>query len=319
VNGAVSFSRTTNLMQRPALLLANNTVYVGFSGCGPDPTPYHGWVVGYNAGNIQNQVFAYNSTPNGDEGGIWQSGRGLVADRAGSVYFETGNGTFDSTGDLGESFVKLSAKGSVQDWFTPLDAQNLSDLDLDLSTTSPLLTPDTNLLVGSGKQGVLYVLNAASLGHSAVPPQAFSPDGECFPEANGCQRTHSLAYWQSTLGSFLYVWNNNGFLESFRANGTQFETTPNSQGTEIAPYPGGILTVTSAAGVAATGVVWALTENVFHAYSAVNLSHELWNSNMYGSRDTLNGDYHFEQFTVVNGKAFVPDAQNNVIVYGLLP
>ncbi len=111
VNGKLSIGpTTTNLIQRPALLLSNGTVYAGFSGCGPDPSPYHGWVAGYSAANLQQQTL-FNTTPDGDEGGIWQGGRGLVADSQGSIYFESGNGTYDGQPDFGESFVKLSSTG----------------------------------------------------------------------------------------------------------------------------------------------------------------------------------------------------------------
>ena len=40
---------------------------------------------------------------------------------------------------------------------------------------------------------------------------------------------------------------------------------------------------------------------------------------MIASRDALGGNFHFEQFTVVNGKAYVPDDRNQVVVYGLFP
>ncbi len=317
--GVISLGRA-NLIQRPALLLSNQNVYVGFSSCGPDPTPYHGWVIGYQAGNIQKQTMIYNATPNGDEGGIWQAGRGLVGNSAGSILFETGNGTADGVTDFGESFVKLAPQGTVQDWFTPSNVQMLSDNDLDLSTTSPLLTPDTNLLIGGGKQGLVYVLNGSALGRNGSPVQTFFGTSPCDANNfNGCQKIHSLAYWQNQGTSKLYVWGTNDTLRSFSYQNGSFGEVPDSQGSQLSGYPGGILTVTSAVGAPATGIVWALTPGEFHAYTATNVGDELWNSNMVASRDALGGNFHFEQFTVVNGKAFVPDNQRQVVVYGLLP
>ncbi len=75
-NGKVTLSTASADVQRAALLLANGTVYAAFGNCGPDQDPWHGWLVGYNASNIQSQSFAFNTTPNGGQGGIWQSGRG---------------------------------------------------------------------------------------------------------------------------------------------------------------------------------------------------------------------------------------------------
>src|SRR6202162_2144180 len=92
VGGLVTFN-SANILQRSALLLANGTVYVVFASI-DDADYWHGWLLGYNAGNIQQQVFAYNSTADGQRGGIWQSGRGPVLDANGYIYFMTGNGDY---------------------------------------------------------------------------------------------------------------------------------------------------------------------------------------------------------------------------------
>ena len=81
--------------QRTALLLSNGVVYLGFSSRG-DQEPFHGWVLGYNATTLQ-QVLAYCTTPNGDDGGVWMSGDGMAADSTGSLYFITGDGLFDAS------------------------------------------------------------------------------------------------------------------------------------------------------------------------------------------------------------------------------
>ena len=60
-----------------------------------DNPPFHGWVMSFNKATLQrNGIWA--STANGSNGGVWMSGSGIATDGRGSVYFATGNGTFDS-------------------------------------------------------------------------------------------------------------------------------------------------------------------------------------------------------------------------------
>ena len=102
------------------MLLINGVVYFGFSSHG-DVEPFHGWVLGYNASTLQ-QVMVYNTTPNGADGGVWMDGDGVATDSTGSLYFISGDGTMDAnTGgtDYGDSFIRLSTSGAVQDYFSP--------------------------------------------------------------------------------------------------------------------------------------------------------------------------------------------------------
>ena len=62
--------------QRAALTLTNGNVIITWaSHC--DWGPYHGWVMGYDKTSLQ-QEYVYNATPDGYNGGIWESGRGLL-------------------------------------------------------------------------------------------------------------------------------------------------------------------------------------------------------------------------------------------------
>ena len=93
--------------QRPGLLLSNGVIYIGFGSHG-DVSPWHGWILGYNATTLQ-QVLIYNSTPNGTAAGSGKAGR-LATDATGNIYFTTGNGDFDvNTGgiDYGDTIGKL--------------------------------------------------------------------------------------------------------------------------------------------------------------------------------------------------------------------
>src|SRR5262249_9442 len=87
-NGTVPFNPQQHI-QRPGLLLANGAVYIAFGSHG-DQSPYHGWLISYDAGDLTHQLGIYMSTPNGDGGAFWQSGRGPAADDQGSIYAITG-------------------------------------------------------------------------------------------------------------------------------------------------------------------------------------------------------------------------------------
>jgi hypothetical protein len=74
--------------QRPALALVDGVVYVGWaSHC--DWGPYHGWLIGYDVRNLQ-QVVIYNTTPDGENGGIWMSGEAPAADADGALFVAVG-------------------------------------------------------------------------------------------------------------------------------------------------------------------------------------------------------------------------------------
>ena len=72
-NGVISFDP---LLQhdRPALTLANGVVYPQLR-FALRHRPYHGWILGYDETTLAQDV-VYNTTPNGDDGGFWESGCG---------------------------------------------------------------------------------------------------------------------------------------------------------------------------------------------------------------------------------------------------
>ena len=66
VNGMVTFTANRQI-QRAALLLTNNIVYIAFAAFG-DQDPYHGWVFGYDAVTLRPVHDPYNTTTNGGRG-----------------------------------------------------------------------------------------------------------------------------------------------------------------------------------------------------------------------------------------------------------
>jgi hypothetical protein len=319
---------TTN--QRSPLLLANGLVYIAWASyC--DTTPYQGWVLGYDAASLQ-QVVVYNAAPNGSRAGIW-SAKGLSADANGNVYAVTGNGSFDGDrggSSRGNSFLKLSPSGALLDWFTPFNWDFLNSTDQDLGIQGALLVPNTNLLVGGGKDGVLYVLNRDDLGRfqsgsNSQIVQSFA--GSTSGRANG-----GPIYWNSpNNGPVIYHWAAGDPLKVFRLSNGLFQTTPIAQSTALAPggMPGGMLSLSANGNTPGTGLVWAalsragnanqaIQPGILRAYNASDVTKELWNSEQNAGRDSLGNFSKFSAPTIANGKVYVATFSNKLVAYGLL-
>ena len=318
VGGVITFVASQHL-QRTGLLLSNGELYFGFASYS-DIDPYHGWIFGYNATTLV-QTAIQNLTPGG-EGGVWQSGGGLSADANGFVSVCTGNGTWDGVTNFGESCVKLDPSLAVVDYFTPYNYAPYSAADQDLGSGRPMLIPGTNYLIAGGKQNLSYVLNRSNLGHISVGDanivQRVFSDGKIFS---------GMAYWNSPTSPTLYIWSSSDSLKAYRLTGGLFDSSPDSTSTAQAPY-GSALSVSSNAGTAGSGIVWATTPSsspgssavpgTVHAFNASDVSVELWNSDQNSGRDALGNFAKFASPTVANGKVYVPTFSNQLVVYGIL-
>ena len=311
-DGTVPFDPMQHL-QRPGLLLANNAVYVSFGSHG-DMDPYHGWMLSYDASDLSRQLGVYMTTPDGNAGSIWQSGRGPVADPQGNIYVITANGDYDGMSNFSQSFVKVSAGLSATlDWFTPSDWKSMSDNDFDISA-GPALITGTHTIIGADKGGQLYVVNGDAMNQpgSAVIFQAST--GSIF----------NLAVWSRGGSASVYAQGEGEPVKCFQVTGNTVNPTPVSTALNSVPY-GRIGMTISADGVQdGSGVLWETTGDYFngtpgtlHAYDASNLANELWNSDMNPARDQMSPITKFVAPTVANGKVYVAGNDNEVTVYGL--
>ena len=309
-NGRVPFIPFREL-QRTALLLSNNVVYLAFASHG-DHGPFHGWVLGYDAQSLQ-QVGVHNTTPDGVYGGIWMSGGGLAADASNNVYFTTGNGTFDRDvggNDLGDSFVKLGAVNralTVTDYFTPYNEANLETTDYDFSAGGIVLFPGQSgqsLAVGISKGGVLYLVDRNSMGH--FQPGSNSQIPQSFQTAASLYFS-SPTFWQNYLYVVPAV---GGAPAQYQFTNGTFTTTPFARGATTFKFPGAVPAVSSNG--ASKGIMWLLESGgwktgapaILHAYDATNIAVELYNSSQAGTRDTLGPAIKFSIPTIANGKVY---------------
>jgi hypothetical protein len=267
------------------------------------------------------------------------SGQGPAADENGNIYISTGNGnigfngnTKDST-NLGDSFVKLSSSLVIKDWFIPYNYQYLQDHDLDLGSSGPLLVPNTNLLVGGGKEGVLYVINRNNMGR-LNNQQNNNQIIQSFSINNAVNNLHgSTIYYNGPTGEFIYVWLENDYMKSYKFDrpNNRFLLPYSSKSTMRVPngMPGGMLSLSSNGLAAGTGIVWAChpyTGNannqtrpgIIRAFDARDVSKELWNSMQDSLRDELGSFSKFNPPTIANGKVYCPTFSNRVALYGVI-
>lgn len=339
VNNLITFdSQRQN--QRSALALANGVVYIAWSShC--DWSPYHGWIIGYDAATLK-QRSVWMDTPNGYQGGIWMSNGGPPIDEFGNIYFSTGNGAVGDGVDpanpinRSESFLKLAPNGAggmtLLDWFTPYNWQELEDGDLDLACGGIMLIPGRGLIFGGGKQGIAYLVNRDSMGHLSGTG-ADTNIVQSFPTGNDALHGGPV-WWDGPTNSYAYLWPSSGTLQQYRFNPATgaFDLPAAAQSAAVAPagQPGGILSLSAQGATPGTAVLWAYHQSngdanqsvrpgTLRAFDAADVGRELWNSTQVPARDSVGNFAKFCPPTVANGKVYLATFSNRINVYGILP
>jgi len=258
--------------------------------------------------------------------------------------------------DYGETLLKLSLtplKSStgvvfhlgVADSFTPANYACLQAQDLDLSSGSPVILPkqpgshpDEILVAGKSNPkcnldgGPIYVTNRNNLGR--VNGQTQTVNGS----AGGYFATG--AYWQGARATYVYyagadptALERDGAMlgDSLRLytlqNGVFNPPTSVSQSPES--FLNGATPAISANGTT-NGIVWLVERRdrlvikpgslpaFLHAYDAINVATELYNSEMNAMRDTAGPAAKFVVPTITDGKVYF-GTQTELDVYGLCP
>ncbi|HKE91518.1 MAG TPA: hypothetical protein VKB45_14385 [Gemmatimonadales bacterium] len=335
VNNVVSFDAQRG-NQRQALTLLNGVVYVTWSShC--DWGPYHGWILGYDAVSLQQRI-VYNATPDGDAGGLWESGTGMAADAAGNLYEVVGNGSVGDSLDptsltnRSESALKLTPSGAtlqVASWFTPADYQFLNNNDLDYGSAGALLIPGSNYFFTAAKDGTLYLLDKDNMG--GYQPGANQVQ-QVIQLTSGEMHFHP-AYFRGSAKEFVYLWPENAPLYAipFDRGSNRLDQSGELTMSNGGPtgHSGAVLSVSSNGSADGTGIVWAsyavsgdaehdVSQGVLRAFDANDITRQLWSSLQNAARDGVGNYAKFASPTVANGRVYLPTFSNQVVVYGLL-
>jgi outer membrane protein assembly factor BamB len=323
--------RTEN--QRAGLALVNGTVYVAF-GSHEDGEPFYGWILGYRYdGAAFKRAYTLNIAPDTGEGGVWMSGAAPAADAAGDLYVVTGNAAFDAPSaqppndDYGDSLLKLSGQLRVLQYLTPSD-QHFNYVENNdfgaggvVLATLPPASPIRHVAIAGGKDGDLFIGNAADLGGYG--------DGKALQmlrtgtETGLSGATPGLIFGEGAWWDGRYYVTGAGEpLQTYRLDPASAHlrflaaaSRPTAFG-----YPGAIPAISSRAD--AHGIVWVLDDRsyctpasqgcgpaVLRAYDANSLR-ELWSSPRSGPGAAGNA-VKFTVPTIANGKVYVGTRGNN--------
>ena len=279
------------------------TLFVPFGTIQETADGAHGFItaVDIDAWSVIDEL---NLTKNGSGAGVWMAGQAptILVEPDGNgrestyLVLMTGNGSFDpALGNFGECFVKARFDGtfSIVDWWSPWRDQDRGGggwNDMDLAAGGPIVIPEFGLVLGAGKDSILYSLDWRSMGRTSAadlqnpqanyaklkaPPIWFgffpgfgvsaAPDNPKDLNKLFFNKTHhqhgSPVYWAEK--KLLYTWCENGNLRVGQVNGSgEWKFLARSE--EVAsPYspvppggmPGGMMCLSSNG--ANDGVLWA--------------------------------------------------------------
>ena len=262
-------------------------------------------------------------------------GDGIATDSTGSLYFISGDGDMDAnTGgsDYGDSFLKLSTSGAVQDYFSPSVQTTLDENNLDLGSGGVLLLPDQpgpiRMRWSVPARTAPSTSSTATTWVATTP--APTPDIQSltniFPNTMGLEGGNfsSPVYWNG----WVYFSPIAGPAQAFKLTNGLLSTSPTSETSETydgtyGNFVGRGGTMSISANGSSNGILWTLqtggvgVPGILHAYDATNLSKELYNSNQAGTRDQLDEWDKFTVPVVANGEVFVAGT-SQLTVFGLL-
>jgi hypothetical protein len=322
--------------QRVALLLNNGTLYAAWWSEGQGG---HGVLKAFNATTLK-QTAQFVTTPNPGslpgQGGIWMSGGGIAADASGLIYLETADGVYDGLMNWGDTILKLDCSTpncTVVDYFTPHNQNMLYNDDIDVGSSGLMLLPaqcttgcsHPDELIGGGKDGNIYVVDRDNFG-GYNPSQNLNV--QTVNGKTGNALYSSPAYWVDGTGiEHVYEGPSNGPVKMYNMNSSKGILNAGPVSTTTYDFPGPTVSVSANGGM--SGIVWAIQRTdtsanscsptmngILHAYQAVNVSKELYNSTMCPTRDVMAPATKFAVPTVANGRVYVPTSGGEIDVYG---
>ncbi len=283
--------------------------------------------------------------------GIW--GRAGVSVSANDVVFaETGDGIFDPAKDQYPNSV-LAVDGktvALKDYYTPTNYAYIAKRDLDLGNMTPLLFRYRNkdLVAASGKEGVIYLLDAASLGGpDHMTPLYKSPlfanatgrywgrgfwgAMSTWKDSRGARWIYAPAWGPATPGTTFERTNGDapsGSVMAFRVDGpeTKPSLVPVWRSTDMAvPEPvviadGVVLALSNGENITQNAASGELLTSEFRAthpvgHAVLYAFDAFTGKTLYSSGNDITGFTHFSGLAVANGEIYVTTWDNTIYAF----
>jgi hypothetical protein len=272
-------------LERPGALLLHGMVFAAF-GSHCDHKPYAGYVTAVNVRTHSMTLWTDESGVAYNQGGIWQSGGGMMADPSGKIFATTSNGISPPPGpgkapqgQLGEAVVRLAVNPggtlSARDFFSQATAPQQAATNLDFGAGGPVGLPfgtaaDPHVMVQAGKDGHIFLLNRDSLGGREQGPGG-TDNALSVTQAYGGLFGHPAVFFgtpatltAATTNDFLFYVGNNDVLRAFRfgVSGSDAPTLSDvANGGLSYGFGSGSPVVTSNGTNPASAVVWVVVHS----------------------------------------------------------
>ena len=317
-NGVISLE--DSCYQRESLTLdpSSNAVYIGFSHC------HHGWILAYDKSTLQ-QTAIFNDTADGAGGSFWDGGGAPAIDGSGDLYLIGGTDFGDPAPGYNNSILRLASGDlSVVDYFKPSNDAWLRSNDADLGSGAAIIMPDNSSdhpheLIGGGKDGRIFVIDRDDMGQFQMTDHVI-------------QEVQTGVTQFDNIFSTPTFWNGNVYyhcaydvVRAFSWDSTTglLSDSPTSKGS--ARYGVHGATASLSANGSSDPVLWEIESSnvlnggpaILHAYNALDVSQQLYSSQMSGPRDMAGPAVKFVAPSVVDGHVYVGTG-NELEIYGLL-
>ncbi|MBV9991936.1 MAG: hypothetical protein JOZ72_11665 [Alphaproteobacteria bacterium] len=312
-----------NQWNRASLQYHDGSIYMGVgSHCDNNAGQISGWMLRYDENlNLTSKFNTIKAQAGYELSSIWMAGYSPAIGPDGRVYAITGNGYYSATkGHLGygESVLGFTPDLKIDSTFTPAEWQQLNNSDADFGSGGAMLIPKVDgqqapaMILGSGKSGMVYLLNADNMGglegHGGAVLQKVQQGG-CWCGA---------AYYRNSAGfGVVFYQGNSDNLHGYVVNTGATPSLSNTiNGNAGGGFGGSFPVVSSNGQTAHTGVVWLIRRAStvqIEAYNAETLGTPLFRSN---AGTWSNGSRAYLSPLVANGRVYVP-AYQTVTVFGL--